>query len=751
MNESYFGKSYSHTGDINSDFLIKTRGDVVVQCNRQFVKLISGGRINVDFEFIFEVNNVDDIENGQDGIYYIEDGKIYIKIGDNIIALTEEEKDGDFVSYIDLQGVDDFKIAQQNIGLLQEDVTTIEHDKIPESGIMFDNATRKFYYINENQELVSLGFEIPELIKHNIKIDGENALGSLALLGLGKEKGLSIGNTIFIYATDNSSNFESNEDLNFIVNGNTVFKITEGGIFFTDNTKIVTNIIESLDGNFKLIDKNGESTLYVDNIVTKQNEVTYEEAIKLILEEKLIPKKEYTITDFQNEWEILKDDIRITEDIFNTNDDGEIIFLDEDQKIPSIKLYKNIHKLVLIANSNNSFLSEGYYQDNNYKVHYDITPRFLEDPVFPEDLEDEGSNKDIEFTLDPMYKGRIIKLTDVYNNTANYDFKNLRFYNSEKKQWYYTFNNLTYNIDNSENGLLHNNNIHLNNPVYYKQPVSYKEDVETLSDITNDTEIENIIIGDIKKIKEGNYISFNNLINNTTINDIIGDNIFSNKLEFVTFDNLEKASFEKDLKYVSFHGNINKDIFKESEYPLLYDNTKQKEVYRNGDRYDVIFIPDLIIPSGLIAMWFKDEIPSGWVICDGTNNTPNLIDKFVKGSNKAGEEGGSNEVIITEDNLPNHKHGIKFDISSNPSEEQDTNFKHTHDISTSLSSMTPSSTDLKPLMFPATTSKNIETSSVDISGSISGGINDIEILPTGKGVPIKIEPKYYSMVYIMKL
>lgn len=39
------------------------------------------------------------------------------------------------------------------------------------------------------------------------------------------------------------------------------------------------------------------------------------------------------------------------------------------------------------------------------------------------------------------------------------------------------------------------------------------------------------------------------------------------------------------------------------------------------------------VPSGLIAMWHGliANIPSGWVICDGNNSTPNLLAKFVEG------------------------------------------------------------------------------------------------------------------------
>jgi hypothetical protein len=38
-------------------------------------------------------------------------------------------------------------------------------------------------------------------------------------------------------------------------------------------------------------------------------------------------------------------------------------------------------------------------------------------------------------------------------------------------------------------------------------------------------------------------------------------------------------------------------------------------------------------PSGIIMIWTGTiaNIPSGWVICDGNNATPNLLTKFVEG------------------------------------------------------------------------------------------------------------------------
>ena len=49
------------------------------------------------------------------------------------------------------------------------------------------------------------------------------------------------------------------------------------------------------------------------------------------------------------------------------------------------------------------------------------------------------------------------------------------------------------------------------------------------------------------------------------------------------------------------------------------------------------------VPTGGIIMWSGSiiSIPSGWLLCDGTLGTPNLVDKFIRGASDAeGKEPG---------------------------------------------------------------------------------------------------------------
>lgn len=68
------------------------------------------------------------------------------------------------------------------------------------------------------------------------------------------------------------------------------------------------------------------------------------------------------------------------------------------------------------------------------------------------------------------------------------------------------------------------------------------------------------------------------------------------------------------------------------------------------------------VPSGSIAIWtgIISSIPTGWKLCDGTDGTPNLRNRFPKcvptvGTNP-GSTGGQAEVTLTITNMNTHRH-----------------------------------------------------------------------------------------------
>ena len=112
-------------------------------------------------------------------------------------------------------------------------------------------------------------------------------------------------------------------------------------------------------------------------------------------------------------------------------------------------------------------------------------------------------------------------------------------------------------------------------------------------------------------------------------------------------------------------------------------NSPSQKLHVNGDlKVDgTITATDIsgggLIPSGLISMWSGTiaNIPSGWVLCDGTNNTPDLSGRFVVGYSGSGNyssignTGGSDSRALESYNMPSHNHSGSISA-------RDTN--HTH-------------------------------------------------------------------------
>lgn len=75
------------------------------------------------------------------------------------------------------------------------------------------------------------------------------------------------------------------------------------------------------------------------------------------------------------------------------------------------------------------------------------------------------------------------------------------------------------------------------------------------------------------------------------------------------------------------------------------------------------------IPSGVIVLWSGSaaSIPSGWYLCNGYNNTPNLTDRFVIGAGSSygvSSTGGSKDSILV-----SHTHSFSATTSTSGSHQ----------------------------------------------------------------------------------
>jgi len=146
-----------------------------------------------------------------------------------------------------------------------------------------------------------------------------------------------------------------------------------------------------------------------------------------------------------------------------------------------------------------------------------------------------------------------------------------------------------------------------------------------------------------------------------------------------------------------------------------------------------------IIPAGVILLWSgsTSNIPTGWVLCNGANGTPDLRNRFVVGAGSTygvGATGGADSVTLTTSQIPSHNH-------SATSTSTVTDPGHTHLFDGATSSGGSGSSDRDGTRVTKTTGS--ATTGISVSTSTSIGY-------TGGGSSHENRPPYYALCYIMK-
>ena len=150
-----------------------------------------------------------------------------------------------------------------------------------------------------------------------------------------------------------------------------------------------------------------------------------------------------------------------------------------------------------------------------------------------------------------------------------------------------------------------------------------------------------------------------------------------------------------------------------------------------------------ILPIGSIIMFngAASNIPEGWHICDGTEGTPNLIGSFIKAAATSGETGGETQIQLATDNIPNHTHSVLTSTLTTSSSGA-----HTHTYTAPVKGSSNNASD-KDIM---ETSSTQDTSSAG-EHTHTVNVSQIQLSSVGSGTPLDWEPKYYSLIYIMKI
>ena len=163
---------------------------------------------------------------------------------------------------------------------------------------------------------------------------------------------------------------------------------------------------------------------------------------------------------------------------------------------------------------------------------------------------------------------------------------------------------------------------------------------------------------------------------------------------------------------------------------------------------------DAGIPTGAIILWSgaANAIPSGFVLCNGSNNTPDLRGRFVVGYNDndndydVNDTGGSKDNTLSVSQLPSHDHSF---TTGNPNTTLTGTVQKIAETYAGAGTASGIFTKLGSQNAPLTPS-GVDSSptggfSIDATHTHSGTTGG-----TGSGSAIENRPPYYALCYIMK-
>lgn len=540
---SMFGKTYNTIGSTDSNFIIKTKGDLKIQWSNKFIDLIKNGKIVSNSENIFKVVESENDIKG-DGIYLIGE-QLWISLEGNNFKISQDTSSNGsiFVSYDQEQETTDAQKyrALTNIGLYYKTLNDVQGIK---SGIVYVEETQKLYTI------------VNGVIKPYI-IEQEKQEQSI----VNEFNELKVG-PLYLYSSDGFGIIDSSVDM-IISSQGIPYIILDDGIKFQesvqiDDSKELKSKGATEEVGYRLYIENGLSTLEIDNLVQRRYPlyITYQKLMDMINNKKLSPKMYYLIEDFQNPWEVSWED----ESLYIQD---EYVEINGTQYLSSIR---NAIQLIVQATSINTIDTRVYNP-----LHPDWVIEY--DPYYQESFR----SKEIEGQI--VYlpsKGRITYLKDEYGNEGNFNFRHLKF--KRDNNWYYCMDTKESQYGTFLKGS--NNKFNISNLDIYVQifqcePVQNQDGViESYKIITKDSR---------QQISKGHNILINSISNNNTFNFeevtetvyhtieenvILKDNTFTNVKELQILKNsvIENNTIQ-DMNQLLIHGgNFQNNIIYKSSF-----------------------------------------------------------------------------------------------------------------------------------------------------------------------------------------
>ena len=588
-----FGKNYQEAGSSSSPLLLRSNGEIKLQWGNKFIDLVKNGKINSEAkDYIFTVNTSDEIK--ANGIYLVtEDSSIWINVEGTKTKLSDTNTT--YVSFLTEQETtpEQKQQALTNLGLIYENIDALNKANLV-TGLAYVVETNKLYLI---QNRVVSEYQMTSVLPTSGKFD-DLAISNLTIKNNTINSGqliLAINDIPYLQLNDNilcSVPFlvDKLQSVNYNYN-------KSGFALYQDNGKSVLDI-DSL--NWRNIEselpKNQKTyityTILGDfNIVTEVTDVSSETESLYKLQLKYpnnIPPNlpNYILAELETTYNIfllttkvqVQDDISYNQIVLDKNipETHQLYVKFSDS---STKLYsRNDAKLFDV----NLKVDEAYLYNNGIDTKYivDIDSAQKHD-IIPLEFE--------VCEIDKYYI--IIKLQNTLLASDLLNATQLKIYQARVPQFIQGEGFLALRKWDSVN----------NKYVYHTIIGTYKESEFGISDDTND--------------KFGFY----------------SDDVK------VTGISLSGAQFSGQLPSFT---ETKPDTIADNQFPTMeIVNEKIKKAVDDVGDTNISLISKNSLPKGSIIMFNSAEnIPDKWQICDGTNGTPNLIDKFIKAGTTLKEE-----------------------------------------------------------------------------------------------------------------
>lgn len=619
-----FGKNYQEVGSSSSPLLLRSNGEIKLQWGNKFIDLIKNGKINSEAkDYIFTVDTSDEIK--ANGIYLVtEDSSIWINVEGTKTKLNNT--DTTYVSFLTEQETtpEQKQQALTNLGLIYENINALNKANLV-TGLAYVVESNKLYLIqnkvvSEYQVASALpaSGKFDDLTISNLTIKNDTINSNQLSFTIGKTQYLQLKNSQIICSMPLLS--DTIQSSNYIYNSSGFSLSYKQGKSSLDIDSINWRNIESelpknqkeyieytIIGEYNIVTSTQQvssdnltynyqfnlkypNTLSVNDFIEAEINTTYnvyliKEEIKEVKQEKEVKTETKTETDVINQnWFYLNKNLPEGFILKVVLDDGSIAYYGSEAVGEVLKLEnsnniesKHVVSAQLVVKKEEVGVVT-YVPSTKYFVDVTTSQKHSNKPLECKIVE--VNNKYIIVSpLDQEAGGDII---------ASGQFK---IYQARVPQFIQGEGFLALRKWDSVN----------NKYVYHTIIGTYKESEFGISDDTND--------------KFGFY----------------SDDIK------VTGISLSGAKFSGQLPSFT---ETKPDTIANNQFPTMeIVNEKIKKAVDDAGDTNISLISKNSLPKGSIIMFNSAEnIPDKWQICDGTNGTPNLIDKFIKAGTTLKEE-----------------------------------------------------------------------------------------------------------------